>query len=628
VSTIAVCATTTHDGTAARCDDPDLARLDQDVLVARQEVLADLLAALDGGEQHVVVAGPQGVGRTRVCLELATAARTQGHGVVLVRGALSREVPTADGSPDCRPVLIVDDADLVDVDVVPAPGALIVWAVRSGTEVPVPQARRLEITPLDLDGAGHLLGALLGSPLVTPSVVLAHDATGGRPLWLREWLEAARRQGLVHHIEGVWTAEGTPEPTARSRELVRWATSSLSRPAIDVLEALGRQEPVQIAAAPTGVVEELRAHAWAEVDGDRFAATVPWALAGLHSGTVAPSRHRTIGRRRRPPAPSPVATVMRALGDGEPQQARDAAKAHRARYTEDVDALCDAALCSGLAELWCGSAEADRWFVEASLLSPQQARAAETGARMARAMTATGTGPSALASNGVGWDLMPGDDPWLVNPVRAHAWELAADDDPAAVRVLEEGAIDAQAHGLSLSATMLMVDAALRDPTPARAITASSRLRDVAGAWASALRVLMDALASKEDAPIQVAAIGLAAEALTDIGDRRVAVEGFRLAANLARRHGMERDARLLHERAATLADGGPVGWNRDLPEAVLALPPRQRQIVLMAARGRSNREIADSLTISPRTVENQLHRAFIDLAVEDRRDLQQLVAH
>jgi DNA-binding CsgD family transcriptional regulator len=58
-----------------------------------------------------------------------------------------------------------------------------------------------------------------------------------------------------------------------------------------------------------------------------------------------------------------------------------------------------------------------------------------------------------------------------------------------------------------------------------------------------------------------------------------------------------------------------------------LPLSPREREIAAMIAAGRSNREIADSLVVSVRTVEGHIYRACIKLDVSDRDDLAAIVS-
>jgi DNA-binding CsgD family transcriptional regulator len=46
------------------------------------------------------------------------------------------------------------------------------------------------------------------------------------------------------------------------------------------------------------------------------------------------------------------------------------------------------------------------------------------------------------------------------------------------------------------------------------------------------------------------------------------------------------------------------------------------REVALLAAAGRSNKEIAESLFLSRKTVENYLHRAYEKLGVSGRAEL------
>ncbi len=57
-----------------------------------------------------------------------------------------------------------------------------------------------------------------------------------------------------------------------------------------------------------------------------------------------------------------------------------------------------------------------------------------------------------------------------------------------------------------------------------------------------------------------------------------------------------------------------------------LGLPPRQLEIVVLAAQGASNRDIADECVLSPRTVENHLSRAYRHLEIDGRTHLAGIV--
>ncbi|MFH9552774.1 response regulator [Streptomyces sp. NPDC017435] len=58
------------------------------------------------------------------------------------------------------------------------------------------------------------------------------------------------------------------------------------------------------------------------------------------------------------------------------------------------------------------------------------------------------------------------------------------------------------------------------------------------------------------------------------------------------------------------------------LPDAVKALTDREREVVALAAHGKSNAEIADELVVSPLTVRSHIHRAMTKLNARDRAQL------
>ncbi|MDG9719008.1 LuxR family transcriptional regulator [Streptomyces sp. DH24] len=120
------------------------------------------------------------------------------------------------------------------------------------------------------------------------------------------------------------------------------------------------------------------------------------------------------------------------------------------------------------------------------------------------------------------------------------------------------------------------------------------------------------------------AALDRAARALEERGFLLFAAEAYAQAA------GVHRDpsaARTSRTRAAALARRCQGARTPALSGLVLGeLTARQRQIVTLAAAGLSNRQIAERLTLSVRTVGNHLYSAYTRLGSADRRALPWLI--
>jgi DNA-binding CsgD family transcriptional regulator len=57
------------------------------------------------------------------------------------------------------------------------------------------------------------------------------------------------------------------------------------------------------------------------------------------------------------------------------------------------------------------------------------------------------------------------------------------------------------------------------------------------------------------------------------------------------------------------------------------ALTASERRVADLAAAGRANREIAQELFVTPKTVENHLGRIYTKLGIAGRRDLARVLA-
>jgi DNA-binding CsgD family transcriptional regulator len=121
--------------------------------------------------------------------------------------------------------------------------------------------------------------------------------------------------------------------------------------------------------------------------------------------------------------------------------------------------------------------------------------------------------------------------------------------------------------------------------------------------------------------------------------------EGYLAAAEHFRALGLNRRARAAYARAAACFDaaGDRVAARRagasarsceglpgsgeagEVEEAVLAslrLSPREQDVVDLAVEGLSDRQIADRMHLSVRTVEGHLHRSYAKLGIRSREEL------
>jgi DNA-binding NarL/FixJ family response regulator len=61
---------------------------------------------------------------------------------------------------------------------------------------------------------------------------------------------------------------------------------------------------------------------------------------------------------------------------------------------------------------------------------------------------------------------------------------------------------------------------------------------------------------------------------------------------------------------------------SRPLPAELRELTEREREVLLLVARGRSNQEIADELVISPHTAKTHVNRIMTKVSAHDRAQL------
>jgi DNA-binding CsgD family transcriptional regulator len=113
------------------------------------------------------------------------------------------------------------------------------------------------------------------------------------------------------------------------------------------------------------------------------------------------------------------------------------------------------------------------------------------------------------------------------------------------------------------------------------------------------------------------------------LGDVLVAADASAQAAAIYRIAGRRSNALTANARAQQLAANCGHAVSPALHAARIALPLTQREheIVLLVARGLTNREIAEATSLSVRTVEGHLYRASVKAGVTGRSELSALIS-
>jgi DNA-binding CsgD family transcriptional regulator len=621
--------TSARDATTLQPPWPFTGRTDELELVRRS------LAAGRGG---IVVTGPAGRGKTRLVTEAVRGTDcTRAAGTPEARGipfaafahllpeavTLHRAVHLLSGVR----LLLVDDAHLLDdasaalvhqlavhgrtrLLVVAAEGAPVPGAVsRLWTGELLP---RLTLEPLPRGETADLLTAGAGTALEPLTVDRLHRLGRGDLRLLRELLTAVRERGLLTPVPGTdaraWRGPVPLTPAVRER-----AAHLLDRARPEERETLDRlafAEPLPLDPRTLDLrtLECLEAEGLVRVDDDGAA-----RLAHpLHGPVLRAAAGRLRARRlsRTPDRCGPALAAetdalnrrieeadVRALAapvgewlvaEGAPVPAGDAAV--RARFARLRGRLREAAAWAreGLRQ----DADDPGCLTELALATAQSG---EVPASIER--THPGGGSDGARAGEAQAARGGGDDGRPTGPAPdggATAWT-------AAVRGDLDGAVRAATGGDPYDA--------VRFGAPERA---AGRLSGVFAAHADAL--------ARGDGP----GLDRVAEELERRGFLLFAAEAH---AQAVRAHRDPRAARTARTRAVALARRCEGARTPALSGLVLGeLTARQRQIVTLAAAGLSNRQIAERLTLSVRTVGNHLYGAYTRLGAGDRGALPWLV--
>ena len=215
---------------------------------------------------------------------------------------------------------------------------------------------------------------------------------------------------------------------------------------------------------------------------------------------------------------------------------------------------------------------------------------------------------------------LPTDLVYEVDALQARAWAMAAGGDMAAARKhLEKAAALGQETGDLLGTTRALHGLArmgrARQVVDELGVLASK----VDGEMTAARLSYTQAAADKDSDALAASAIRF-----QDVGAFLYAAEALGEAAVHLRRDGASREAAASQQTAARLlarCEGAVTPFVRAIG-ARAQLTPAELDTALQAATGSTDRQIAEMMSLSVRTVENRLHRAYQKLGISHRREL------
>ena len=253
-------------------------------LTGRAEELRRVAAATRPGAAGIVVAGPAGVGKTRLAREALAVPRSRGATVVWAHGSTAArplplgafagllDVPAGDAAETIgraldqlarqQPmVLAVDDAHLLDEHsaivlhrVVVRRLAPAVVTLRTGEPAPDTVTSlwkddhlpRLDLAPLDVAETTGLVARVLGGPVESASARRLWTLTQGSPLFLRHLLAGEVSAGRFTPASGIWRWTSEPAISPELADLLEHEIGDLAAGVQDVVDLVALAEPVAV----------------------------------------------------------------------------------------------------------------------------------------------------------------------------------------------------------------------------------------------------------------------------------------------------------------------------------------------------------------------------------------------
>ncbi|WP_406462752.1 LuxR C-terminal-related transcriptional regulator [Streptomyces sp. NBC_01622] len=599
----------------------------------REDELELIRRSLTAGRHGIVVTGPAGRGKTRLVTEAV-----RGGDCARITGtpetrtlpfaafahllpesvSLHRAVQLLSGTR----LLLIDDAHLLDdssaalVHQLAVHGRTrLIVVVADGDPVPGAVSRlwtgellpRLALEPLPREEIAQLLATAAGGPLEPLTVKRLNHLCQGDLRLLRDLFGAVRERGLLTRATDTdeWTWRGPVPVTATVRERTAPVLARSSLDERESLERLAFAEPLasSLDDFDLDILERLEAEDLIHVD-DRAAVHLTHPLHG-------PALRAAAGRLR-----------ARRLAR-TPDQCVPALEAERTALTDRIDRTDVRPLPTPVGE-WlvaegapvpAGYAAVRARFARLRGELREAAAWAREGLRETPADRACGA-ELALAAAQSG-DVPDTDETFAHRP--STGWLAAARGDVETARETVAEALTPNRRGGTVEdgrpAAYALYDA-VRLGAPERV---AARLARLPGDGPAVLARHAEALVDG-DGP----ALDRVAGELEQRGFLLFAAEAH---AQAVRAHRDPRAARMSRTRAVALARRCQGARTPALSGLVLGeLTVRQRQIVTLAAAGLSNRQIAERLTLSVRTVGNHLYSAYARLGASDRGALPWLV--
>lgn len=253
-------------------------------LTGRDEELRRVAAAIRPGTAGVIVAGPAGVGKTRLAREALAGSVRHGETVVFAQGSTAArpfplgafagllDVPPGEAAETIGRaldqlarqlplVLAVDDAHLLDEHsaivvhrVVARRLAPVLITLRAGETAPDivtslwkdDHLPRLDLAPLDADESTRLVARVLGGPVDTASAHRLWTMTEGSPLFLRHLLAGEVSAGRFTAASGIWRWTSEPAISPELAGLLEREMGDLAAGVRDVVDMVALAEPVAV----------------------------------------------------------------------------------------------------------------------------------------------------------------------------------------------------------------------------------------------------------------------------------------------------------------------------------------------------------------------------------------------